>query len=603
MPKKTSENPEGGAETKTDDDGVAISLYHYNDDNKLLVYLDKDKKKSRRKPRHATPGYSSMTEGNVTSEHREKAVMLAQNAPLLRRKLKTKTFRQACLLRGVDMGCLKPRSLASFKTLPNRAQELTPDEQQFHYNEYEEERLHLLGLVVSQEEASIEKTKADKAKARGQRDLMTQMFTSQIQKEREQLERMNRSRAKYERVLETENKSLHHTRAESTKHQMQNFQKTQKIYADKIATKEQLKARGQARQARIQRSVNERRKLDESRKRRQESRMCDRDARVTEFIAQKNKGAAERLAKEKAAAIKRKKRREKAKQIDKQKRENLGNAMLAKEKHIEALKMQKANALRQQKTVRAAKSRQRMSKAARVRAAKQYEKQAIIEKLHAKDQMLAELREIRKAVQQKRKDILREEIIRRDMWKARTTLERAMTPGPGAYDLPDALDLISGGAFNKSKPKSDIEWVMHRAKQTPGPGRYLNESQMTSLTNNGGGWSKYKPKSDVEWAMDRASKMPGPGQYQVKSQGPSFNTTFGNFEPKSELDFVILHANDSPAPGSHQPSMTPSKPRNLKQLTKSFGISNKAAMFAARLKSKLSKRRKSDVAKSNSETV
>lgn len=168
MPKKASESPDAGAKAKGDD-GVAISLYHYNDDSKLLVYLDKDKRKARRKPKHATPGYSSMTEGNVTSEHREKAIMLAQNAPLLRRKLKNKTFRQACLLRGVDIDALKPRSLASFKTMPNRAQELSPDEQQFHYNEYEEERLHLLGLVVSQEEASIEKIKRDKAKARGQR--------------------------------------------------------------------------------------------------------------------------------------------------------------------------------------------------------------------------------------------------------------------------------------------------------------------------------------------------------------------------------------------------------------------------------------------------
>ena len=54
--------------------------------------------------------------GNITAEHREKAVMLAQNAPLLRRKLKNKTFRQAALLRGVNIEELKPRSLASFKT-------------------------------------------------------------------------------------------------------------------------------------------------------------------------------------------------------------------------------------------------------------------------------------------------------------------------------------------------------------------------------------------------------------------------------------------------------------------------------------------------------
>jgi len=591
MPKKADKNAGGGEEAKADDGSVAISLYHYNDDDNLIVYLDKDKKKKRHKPKHATPGYSSMTEGNVTAEHREKAVMLAQNAPLLRRKLKTKTFKQACLLRGVDIRCLRPRSIASFKTMPNRAQELSPDEQQFHYNEYEEERLHLLGLVVSQEEKGIEKIKADKAKARGQRDLMTQMFTSQIQKEREQLERMTRSRAKYERVLESENISLHHTRASSEKHQIANLSKTMKIIENKKNMKQQLKSRGQARQLRIKRSVKERRKLDETWKKRQEQRMIERAQRVDEFLAIKNAGATERIAKERAAAEKRKKRREKAKRLDKEKRQLLGEAMKAKEKHIAALKMQKTQALRQQKTERAAKSRQRMSKAARVRKAKQYEKQAVIEKLQAKDQLLTEMKEIRKAVKKKRKELLREEIIRRDQWKAGTQLERAMTPGPGAYNLPDSLDLITGGAFNKSNPKTDIEWIMHRAKQTPGPGRYLSKDQMTSLTNSGGAWSKYKPKSDVEWAMDRASKMPGPGQYQPKAQGPSFNTTFGNFEPKSHLDFVILHANDSPAPGHHQPAMIPGKERNLKQLSKSFGISNKAAMFAARLKRKLSGKR------------
>ena len=127
---------------------------------------------------------------------------------------------------------------------------------------------------------------------------------------------------------------------------------------------------------------------------------------------------------------------------------------------------------------------------------------------------------------------------------------------------------------------------------------------MTSLTNTGGAWSKYKPKSDVEWAMDRASKMPGPGQYVIKPEGPAYNTTFGNFEPKSHLDMVILHANDSPAPGAHQPSMIPKKERNLKQLSKSFGISNKAAMFAARLKSKMKKRRQSSAAPTpNSKTL
>lgn len=588
MSKKGANNTQG---EQKEGDGVAISLYHYNDDNKILVYLDKDKKKSRRKPKFATPGYSSMTEGDVTQENREKAVMLAQNAPLLRRKLRNKTFLEACRLRGVDPADLAPRGIASFKTLPNRAQELSPAEQQVQYNAYETERLHLLGLVVSQEEASIEKIKADKAKAKRQRQKQTQQFAAQIQRERDQLERMNRSRAKYERVLESENKKINSTRKTSLHHKIQNLSKTRRIAANKEKMKSTLRQRGKAREARIKRSVQERRKLDETWKRKQEARILERYRQVDEFVAKKNSGFEARLEREKAREQKRKASRARAKKLEEQRRQMMSDTMRAKEAHVASLKLQKEQERKQQKTQRALKSKQRMKKAERVRAAKLYQKQTIAEKLRAKEMAMAEIQEMRKAVKEKRKQIIREENIRRDMWKARTKVERALTPGPGEYDIPDSLSLITGGSFNKSNPKTDLEWVEYRAKQIPGPGRYMSMDQTSGLNKAGGAWSKYKPKSDVEWAMERAAKTPGPGEYRPKPVEPSYNTTFGNFEPKSELDWVIHKAKDTPAPGQHQPSVIPPRNRTLKELTKDFGISNKAALFAARLKKKLKTRR------------
>merc|ERR1712100_957552 len=89
-----------------------------------------------------------------------------------------------------------------------------------------------------------------------------------------------------------------------------------------------------------------------------------------------------------------------------------------------------------------------------------------------------------------------------------------------------------------------------------------------------------------EWRMEKAAQEPGPGEYKVQLPSSTTTATFGNFTPKSELDFVILRAKESPAPGEHQPDRVPKPRRKLEQLTETFAVSNKAVMFAAKLKSK-----------------
>lgn len=44
-------------------------------------------------------------------------------------------------------------------------------------------------------------------------------------------------------------------------------------------------------------------------------------------------------------------------------------------------------------------------------------------------------------------------------------------PSPAHYPAP-RLPAPSGGRFNKGKSKSDLDWVIHRSKQLPGPGQY-----------------------------------------------------------------------------------------------------------------------------------
>merc|ERR1711871_1282631 len=106
--------------------------------------------------------------------------------------------------------------------------------------------------------------------------------------------------------------------------------------------------------------------------------------------------------------------------------------------------------------------------------------------------------EMKHAIQVKRKALLREEKIRRDEWRARTKLERAITPGPGSYELPSTMT-VAGGTWGKFTPKTEFDWIEYRAAQIPGPGKY--KSAKSTLNSAGGSWSKYRPKSDVEWKM------------------------------------------------------------------------------------------------------
>ena len=45
--------------------------------------------------------------------------------------------------------------------------------------------------------------------------------------------------------------------------------------------------------------------------------------------------------------------------------------------------------------------------------------------------------------------------------------------GPGSYNIPlSTCTDVSGGRFNMSNAKSDLDWVTYFEKQKPGPGNY-----------------------------------------------------------------------------------------------------------------------------------
>ena len=99
----------------------------------------------------------------------------------------------------------------------------------------------------------------------------------------------------------------------------------------------------------------------------------------------------------------------------------------------------------------------------------------------------------------------------------------SQTPGPGQYDPVDKKNAT--GKFSTSKPKSDVEWKIYNASKIPGPGQY---DLPDTMAKNGGKipsrcgaptrmyasavTRRSKPKSDVEWMIYRAARLPGPGQ-------------------------------------------------------------------------------------------
>jgi hypothetical protein len=69
--------------------------------------------------------------------------------------------------------------------------------------------------------------------------------------------------------------------------------------------------------------------------------------------------------------------------------------------------------------------------------------------------------------------------------------------GPSAYGAPK-LPPPGGGKFSTAVAKSDIDWMVYRAKSMPGPGQYGNPVLKENL---GGKFNLSNPKSDVDWMV------------------------------------------------------------------------------------------------------
>lgn len=128
-------------------------------------------------------------------------------------------------------------------------------------------------------------------------------------------------------------------------------------------------------------------------------------------------------------------------------------------------------------------------------------------------------------------------------------------PGPAAYKLPDYQTNMKGGRMGTGvRPKSDVDWAIYRAKQTPGPGEYVIP---TGLNQTGGRFGKTITKSPMEMLIDSRKNEPAPHDYDVNSSYTYLHSeqkkggVMAGRGPKSDVDWAVLAASQKPGPGQY----------------------------------------------------
>ena len=126
----------------------------------------------------------------------------------------------------------------------------------------------------------------------------------------------------------------------------------------------------------------------------------------------------------------------------------------------------------------------------------------MIKKMKMSWDRMNRMKEIKQAIQDDRGSRRKREIIERHKWRDNTILQRNILPGPGEYhnNKTDMANNAKGARWGKYKPKSDIDWIMYRSAQIPGPGQYT-PNDPNHKGKSSGSWGKYKPKSEISFSI------------------------------------------------------------------------------------------------------
>jgi hypothetical protein len=131
-------------------------------------------------------------------------------------------------------------------------------------------------------------------------------------------------------------------------------------------------------------------------------------------------------------------------------------------------------------------------------------------------------------------------------------------PGPSRYTLSNDSTLSSRGVtkFSTNKIKSELEKIIMKSSNIPGPGHVHSKSLMNhgKRSSSVGKISTANPKSDLDWAVHHAKNLPAPGDYNINNVF-SNNKTKGKFSTSVIPSFVEQAAQlslNKPGPGEYR---------------------------------------------------
>jgi len=552
------------------DKSIKITMYHTPHNNQVYFKVENTKKSAK-----SYISATAVTEGDISQLHRIRAASYANNVMLLKSKQHDPMFLEACKSVGVRYENLLPKEKEDFAHKENRAQQLDPVEQMERFNHFKRQREIKLALVVAQEDRTILQYKArDQNNSRNFQKL-GHTFHTRLEQEEKALTAMDRARAKYERVLEHDNHGVVERRQTAMARQALMENRHAIIDAMKAASVKQLKKKGRERAALIKKNVEASRKQKAIKTGKLRKAQEERLAQVNEFIEQKKKNVKSTASKTKMVQERNKKAAEEKLVAQELERQETKAKYHRKEKHLQKLRTQREREKEQKKLERQLDMAIRMQKAERIRKAKLYKRQRLIDNINNETKRMEQVKEMRAAIADERRNIMRMEKIRRDDWRNSNRVERDITPGPGAYEIGSTLK-NTGGAWGKFTPKSEWDWIELNGALTPGPGQYSNGR--STLKKSGGVISEFRPKTDVEISMARAAAIPGPGYYKPKQVQSKAGATFGNFNPKSELDVLIDTAKELPGPGQYDKPMPRLRKPTLDDLKRHFNMSTVAKL-------------------------
>ena len=472
-------------------------------------------------------------------------------------------MQQASCEMGIQLAELFPRPPGAFRRVTHGFQKysLPPHEVKRRHAHFNARRLEKLAAVMTRREELIGKKRAADADlatsggvgttGRSHKQIADAVVGSAVVNEERRQRKMGNARERIETVLNNENTFLVAQRHKFDASCVALVQKDQDVIQNKLAERRE-------RERLQRRKADERALIKSERDRRLEEKTSqavakfhERDARVQIVLESKSAGLAAKRAADKERARFRVKVREESNARYSARTDFLVTRMKDKEGKLEEEEQRKAGERLSRREEKRLRAMDKLENVARMRRQNDYERELMAQKIKAGSYRAKTSTELQDALHAERGRVRKRHIIAKHEARAGKVFEKDITPGPGEYQIASALSTF-GARIGRENPKSDIEWIMLRAAELPGPDAY--QSSVYKPTGPAPRFSTAIVPSDIEWKIMRAPLTPGPGQYaapidKYESDTPAVH--FSNFRPKSEIDWIIHRASETPGPSSY----------------------------------------------------